>query len=133
MPIRNHQALIRLSIGAAILTLALKTGAYFLTGSVGLLSDALESIINLAAALIASASLWYSAIPADRSHTYGHSKVEFFSSGLEGLLILIAAGGIAWYAVIRLLNPMELEQLDIGLLISLVAAVVNLIVARILI
>jgi cation diffusion facilitator family transporter len=133
MPKRSHQSLIRLSIGAALLTLALKTGAYLLTDSVGLLSDALESIINLTAALVASASLWYSALPADRSHTYGHSKVEFFSSGLEGLLIVVAAGGIAWYAVVRLTHPQPLEKLDLGLLISMSAAAVNFGVARILI
>src|SRR6516165_7555708 len=94
-----------LSIVAAVLTLGLKTAAYLLTGSVGLLSDALESLVNLVAALTALFSLWYASLPVDRSHTYGHEKIEFFSSGLEGILILVAAGGIAWYAVTRLLVP----------------------------
>ena len=129
----NHQTLIGFSIAAALVTLVLKSGAYWLTGSVGLLSDALESIINLVAAVIAYISLWYSARPADRSHTYGHSKIEFFSSGIEGLLIIVAAGAIAWYAVGRLIQPQPLEQLDLGLLISLIGAGINFVVARMLI
>jgi cation diffusion facilitator family transporter len=133
MVTRTHQSLIGLSIAAAVVTLGLKTGAYWLTGSVGLLSDALESIINLVAALIAYVSIWYSARPADRTHMYGHSKVEFFSSGIEGWLIVVAAGAIAWYAVQRLLHPQPLEQLDLGLLVSLVAAGINYVVARMLI
>lgn len=133
MSSRNHQTLIGFSIAAAVATLGLKTGAYWLTGSVGLLSDALESIINLVAALIAYISLWYSARPADRAHMYGHSKVEFFSSGIEGFLIIVAAGAIAWYAVQRLMHPQPLEQLDLGLFVSLLAAAINFAVARILI
>jgi cation diffusion facilitator family transporter len=122
-----------LSILAALTTLALKFTAYFLTGSVGLLSDALESIINLAAALIAFASLWYAAQPADRTHTYGHAKIEFFSSGLEGTLILVAAGGIAWYAVERLIRPQPLQSLDVGLVLGLVASAINFGVAVVLV
>src|SRR5262245_64715321 len=90
------------SILAAVVTLLLKTTAYLLTGSVGLLSDAAESTVNLVAAVTALVSLWYAAQPVDLDHTYGHKKIEFFSSGLEGALIIVAALGIAWYAVQRL-------------------------------
>jgi cation diffusion facilitator family transporter len=121
-----------LSIVAAVLTLGLKTAAYLLTGSVGLLSDALESLVNLVAALTALFSLWYASLPVDRSHTYGHEKIEFFSSGLEGILILVAAGGIAWYAVTRLLVPEPLQELGVGTLISLTASLINLAVAQLL-
>lgn len=121
-----------LSVLAAIITLALKFTAYVLTGSVGLLSDALESFINLAAALTALAAVWYAAKPVDPSHTYGHEKIEYFSSGLEGVLILVAAGGIAWYAMGRLVARQPLEALGIGALLAVVAALVNLGVARVL-
>ncbi|MFQ3593841.1 MAG: cation diffusion facilitator family transporter [Gemmataceae bacterium] len=121
-----------LSIGAAVLTCGLKTTAWALTGSVGLLSDALESLINLTAAAMAYLALWYASRPVDATHTYGHEKVEFFSSGLEGGLILVAALGIAWQAIERLLFPRELTTLGLGLTLSLVAAVVNGIVAVIL-
>lgn len=114
-----------LSILAAVVTVGLKSVAYWLTGSVGLLSDALESIINLVAALTAFWSLWYAARPVDASHTYGHEKIEYFSSGLEGGLILVAAGGIAWAAVERLLNPFTPKELGVGLAISMVAAAIN--------
>lgn len=113
------------SILAALLTLLLKTTAYWLTGSVGLLSDAAESGVNLVAAVTAFFSLWYSAQPVDATHTYGHEKIEFFSSGLEGILIIIAAGGIAWYAVHRLVFPQALEDLRIGTAVALVASAIN--------
>jgi cation diffusion facilitator family transporter len=121
-----------LSILAAVLTLALKSAAYYVTGSVGLLSDAMESVVNLLAALTAFASLWYSARPVDPSHTYGHEKIEFFSSGIEGILIFVAALGIAWYACRRLFKPEQLEHLDVGTLIALIASLLNLAVAQIL-
>jgi len=117
---------ILLSVLAAILTLAMKGGAYWLTGSVGLLSDALESLINLVAALTALGCLTYAARPVDPSHTYGHEKIEYFSSGLEGVLILVAACAIAWYAVLRLFEPGLLEALGLGTLIALAASLVNL-------
>ena len=117
---------ILLSILAALLTLGLKFTAYSLTGSVGLLSDAAESLVNLLAAVTAFLSLLYAARPVDESHTYGHEKIEFFSSGLEGTLILVAALGIAWYAVQRLFAPAPLESVDVGLLISLAASAINL-------
>jgi cation diffusion facilitator family transporter len=116
---------ILLSIAAAVLTLSLKSAAYFLTSSVGLLSDAVESVVNVVAAVTAYLSLYYAAKPVDESHTYGHEKIEFFSSGLEGVLILAAAAAIAWYAVQRLLTPQDLQPLGLGLAISLLASLFN--------
>ena len=124
---------IMLSILAAIVTLGIKTSAYLLTDSVSLLSDAAESLVNLVAALTAFVCLWYSAQPVDKSHTYGHEKIEFFSSGLEGILILVAAGAIAWYAVDRLRHEQLPEQLELGASLAFGASIINLIVARILI
>ncbi|MBS1212905.1 MAG: carbonate dehydratase [Proteobacteria bacterium] len=121
-----------LSIGAAVLTIGLKAAAFYLTGSVGLLSDALESLVNLAAAVMALAMLLVAARPPDRNHHFGHSKAEYFSSGMEGALIIMAALGIAVTAYERLVHPRMLESLDVGLLISAAAALVNLIVARVL-
>jgi cation diffusion facilitator family transporter len=114
-----------LSIAAAVLTLGLKGSAYLVTGSVGLLSDALESLINLVAAVAAYFSLVYAAKPVDTSHTYGHEKIEFFASGLEGGLILLAAAGIGWYAFERLLRPQPLQPLGLGVSLALAAAAVN--------
>jgi cation diffusion facilitator family transporter len=121
-----------LSIGAAILTMVLKLAAWSFTGSVGLLSDAMESLVNLAAAVVALASLIVAARPADEDHAYGHTKVEYFSSGVEGALILLAAVGIGWGSVERLMHPHPLESVGLGLGISCVASLVNLVVARIL-
>src|SRR5512136_116800 len=115
-----------LSIAAAILTIGLKTAAYLITDSVGLLSDALESVVNLAGALMALAMLTIAARPADEDHAYGHSKAEYFSSGFEGTLILVAAVGIGFAAVRRLITPRELEEIGLGLGISIVASGVNL-------
>jgi cation diffusion facilitator family transporter len=114
-----------LSIIAALLTIGLKFGAYFLTGSVGLLSDAFESIVNLVAALAAFWALSYAAKPPDAEHTFGHAKAEYFSSALEGVLILIAAIGIAVAAVERLVHPQPIEQIGLGLGLALVAAAIN--------
>jgi len=133
--LQNRSSLTRyawLSIGAAVTTIALKTTAYFLTGSVGLLSDALESGVNLVGAMMALAMLTIAARPADEDHTYGHSKAEYFSSGVEGTLILIAAVSIVATAIPRLISPKPIEQLGLGLGISVAASLVNLIVARIL-
>lgn len=121
-----------LSIAAALVTILLKTGAYLLTGSVGLLSDAAESLVNLAGAIMALTMLSIAARPADESHTYGHTKAEYFSSGVEGSLILVAACGIIWSSVERLLHPKPLEQLGLGLVVSVAASLVNFVVARIL-
>ncbi|NQU29296.1 MAG: cation transporter [Anaerolineae bacterium] len=121
-----------LSIAAALITIALKAGAYVLTGSVGLLSDAIESIVNLFAAIMALSMLTIAARPADESHAYGHGKAEYFSSNMEGILILVAAVGIMVTAVERIINPREIEQVGIGLAVSVVATLVNFVVARVL-
>jgi cation diffusion facilitator family transporter len=121
-----------LSIGAAIITIALKTTAYWLTDSVGLLSDALESLVNLVAAIMALAMLTIAARPADEMHAFGYGKAEYFSSGLEGALVLLAAASIAWTAVPRLFAPQPLEHVGIGLGISVLAAAINFAVARVL-
>ena len=122
-----------LSIAAALVTIALKAFAYLSTGSVGFLSDAAESLVNLIGAVVALAMLSLAARPADEEHTYGHSKAEYFSSGIEGTLILIAAGSIAITAIQRLLQPQPLEQLGLGLLISGAASLVNLAVGQVMI
>jgi len=118
-----------LSIIAAILTLGLKTAAWKMTGSVGLLSDALESIVNVIASFIALATVWVSARPADEDHAYGHTKVEYFASGFEGGLILIAAIGIGVSAVDRILHVHPLEDLGIGLVLSVFATILNFLTA----
>lgn len=119
-----------LSIAAAIATILLKGVAWWMTGSVGLLSDAIESFVNLAAAMMALWILTVAAIPADDRHAHGHSKAEYFSSAFEGLLIVFAALSIIWAAVDRLFNPQALESVGIGLAVSVVASIVNLMVAR---
>ena len=132
LPRLNRSSLTRfawLSIAAAIATIVLKTAAYFITGSVGLLSDAIESGVNLIGGIMALAMLTVAARPADEDHAYGHSKAEYFSSGVEGTLILVAAVSIAVTAVDRLLHPRPLEAIGMGLLISVAASAVNLIVA----
>ena len=121
-----------LSIAAAIATMLLKTAAWQLTGSVGLLSDALESLVNLAGALMALAMLTVAARPPDEDHAYGHGKAEYFSAGVEGTLILVAAISIAVAAVDRLLHPRALEQVGLGLAVSVAASLVNLAVALVL-
>lgn len=121
-----------LSIGTAVFTIGLKTTAYFLTGSVGLLSDALESGVNLAAALFALVALIIAALPPDEEHAYGHAKAEYFSGGAEGMMILFAAGTIAYSAVPRLFAPQPLEQVGMGLAVSMFAAVANFGAARVL-
>lgn len=121
-----------LSIAAALATIVLKASAYYITGSVGLLSDALESIVNLVAALMALAMLTVAARPADELHAFGYSKAEYFSSGLEGMLILLAAASIVWTAIPRLFTPRALEQVGIGVAVSILAAIVNFAVARLL-
>ena len=121
-----------LSIAAAVLTIALKATAYFVTGSVGLLSDALESVVNLVAAVMALAMLTIAARPADADHTYGHAKAEYFSSGVEGALILVAAVSIIAAALPRLFAPQPIEQAGLGLGVSVVASLVNFGVALVL-
>jgi len=121
-----------LSIAAAVVTILLKSAAYILTGSVGLLSDALESFVNLAAAIVALLALRMVSRPADDEFTFGYFKVEYVSSGFEGGMILLAAAGIVITALPRLIHPQELEQVGIGLAISVVASLINLGVALVL-
>jgi cation diffusion facilitator family transporter len=131
----NRSHLVRfawLSIAAAIATTSIKAGAWWLTGSVGLLSDALESIVNLVAAAMTLWMLTLSARPPTEEYAYGYSKAEYFASGLEGALIFAAALAIAWAAVDRLLHPQALERIGLGLALSVVATAINLAVARVL-
>lgn len=121
-----------ISIFAALATIALKGGAYVLTGSVGLLSDALESLVNLLAAIVALWALWVAALPADEEHAYGHTKAEYFSSGFEGALVVIAAASILATALPRLVDPRPVEDVGVGLAISALASAINLGVARLL-
>ena len=121
-----------LSIAAAVATIALKTVAWRLTGSVGLLSDALESVVNLAAAVMALVMLTLAARPPDEEHAHGHTKAEYLASGFEGALILLAALAIGFAAVARLVSPQPLEQVGVGLAVSVAASLVNLVVARVL-
>lgn len=118
-------AYLKISVAVALATIALKTGAWWLTGSVGLLSDALESLVNLAGASFALLMVTLAATPPDDEHPYGHHKAEYFSSGFEGVLILVAALAIIWAAVQRLLAPQPLEQLGWGTALSLAATALN--------
>ncbi len=114
-----------LSVVAAIVTMGAKFIGYFLTGSVGLFSDAAESVVNLVAALVGLWALWLAERPADEDHTYGHTKSEYFSSGVEGALILVAALIIAVEAIPRLLHPQPIEQAGVGLAFSVSGAIIN--------
>jgi cation diffusion facilitator family transporter len=119
------QALLRVSLAVAVLTIALKSLAWWLTGSVGLLSDAMESFVNLAGAAFALLMVKIAMRPADEDHPYGHTKAEYFSSGFEGLLIFVAAIGILWAAIGRLAQPQPIEQLGAGLALSVVSSAIN--------
>jgi len=116
---------LKLSVAVALATIALKTGAWWLTDSVGLLSDAMESVVNLAGALFALAMVTLAAQPPDNEHPYGHHKAEYFSSGFEGVLILVASVAILWAALDRWLHPQPLTQLGVGLLLSVISSVLN--------
>jgi cation diffusion facilitator family transporter len=132
---RGRQSLTRfawLSIAAAIVTISLKGTAYALTGSVGLLSDAVESLVNLAAAAVALAMLTVATRPPDDEHPHGHDKAEYFASGVEGTLIVAAAVAIAAAAVFRLLHPQALRTAWLGLAVSAVGSAVNFAVSRVL-
>lgn len=118
-------AYLKLSIAVALATIALKTGAWWVSGSVSLLSDALESLVNLAGAIFALAMVTVAARPPDDEHPYGHHKAEYFSSGFEGVLIFVAAVAIIWAAVQRLLVPQPLESLGLGLMLSVVSSAMN--------
>jgi cation diffusion facilitator family transporter len=121
-----------LSIAAAVVTISFKLLAYFLTNSVGLLSDALESCVNLIAAIVALFMIILAEKPADEEHAFGHSKAEYFSSAIEGGLIVLAAFSIIWAAVPRLINPVPLENVGIGLLVAVGASGINLVVSIVL-
>ncbi len=133
MKARPLHSFIYLSIGAAVVTILLKFQAYRVTGSMGLLSDALESLVNLFAAIFALIMLNLSRKPADKKHAFGHGKAEYFSSATEGALILIAAFSIIWTAAPRLVDPRPIENVNVGLLYSLSAAGVNMVVGVILV
>jgi cation diffusion facilitator family transporter len=127
-PEGTHPSLARfawLSIAAAVATIGLKSGAYLLTGSVGLLSDAAESVVNLVAAVVALIALQVAARPADDTHQFGHGKAEYFSAGIEGLMIFIAAAVILVTSVQRFLHPAALESVGLGLAISAFASAIN--------
>ncbi|HNK19859.1 MAG TPA: cation diffusion facilitator family transporter [Piscinibacter sp.] len=119
------KTLLKLSVVAAVATIAMKTGAWWITGSVGLLSDAMESFVNLASALFAVLMVTIAERPADEDHPFGHSKAEYFSSGFEGLLIVGAAVAIIWAAAGRFANPQPIEQLGWGVALSVASSVLN--------
>ena len=118
-------AYLKLSIAVAVATITLKTGAWWVTGSVSLLSDAMESVVNLAGAMFALAMVTIAARPPDDDHPLGHHKAEYFSSGFEGVLIFIAALAIVWAAVQRLWAPQPIESLGLGLTLSMVSSALN--------
>ncbi len=124
------QAFLKLSIAAAVATIMMKSLAWWLTGSVGLLSDAMESFVNLASALFAVAMVTIAQRPADEDHPFGHTKAEYFSSGFEGLLIVGAAAAIVWAAVGRFARPQPLEQLGWGVALTVLSSVLNWALAR---
>jgi cation diffusion facilitator family transporter len=117
--------LLRYSIAVAVITIAMKTAAWWITDSVGLLSDAMESFVNLASAAFALLMVTIARRPADAEHPYGHHKAEYFSSGFEGLMIIVAALGIVWAAVQRLLNPAPIASLGWGLTLSVLSSALN--------
>jgi cation diffusion facilitator family transporter len=119
------KTLLKLSIATAVVTIALKTAAWWVTDSVGLLSDAMESFVNLASAIFALAMVTVAEAPPDEEHPFGHSKAEYFSSGFEGLLIVGAALGMIWVAVHRLFEPQPLDDLGWGLALSMVSSALN--------
>lgn len=121
-----------LSLAAALTTIIMKSVAYLMTGSISLLSDAVESVVNLLGALMALSMLTIAARPPDNNHAFGHSKAEYFSSSMEGVLILGAAAVISYTAIDRIIHPQALDQMSVGLMVSTGASVVNFIVARIL-
>jgi cation diffusion facilitator family transporter len=123
------KTLLKLSVAAAVVTIVTKSLAWWLTGSVGLLSDALESFVNLAAALFAILMVTIAQRPADDDHPFGHGKAEYFSSGFEGLLIVGAAAGIIWAAVQRFITPQPLESLGWGLALAVGASGLNWLLA----
>jgi cation diffusion facilitator family transporter len=129
---RRLTRLMLLSVAAAVATIGLKAAAWLLTGSVGFLSDAAESLVNLVGAIVALIAIRVAARPPDDDHAYGHEKAEYFSAGAEGAMILVAAVGIAWVAVGRLMDPEPLSAVGVGVGVSAAATVLNLVVAALL-
>lgn len=129
----NRSAAAWLAVAAAIVTIGLKYGAYKVTGSSGLLSDAIESIANLVTSVTALVTIWYASKPADRSHNYGHGKAEFLATGIEGLFIVAAAFGVAWVGVKHLISPHDVGSIGLGAAIAIVASAINFLVGRILV
>lgn len=133
VPVRENLARFAwLSVAAALITITLKTVAWRVTGSVGLLSDAAESVVNLVAAIVALIALRVAAMPPDKNHHYGHAKAEYFSAAVEGIMIFVAALVIVWSAIDRLRHPQPIENVGVGLAVSVVASVVNGLVAMVL-
>ena len=116
---------LKLSVAVAVATIVLKTGAWWFTGSVSLLSDALESLVNLAGAMFALTMVTLAAQPPDEDHPYGHHKAEYFSSGFEGVMIFVAALAIIWAAGQRLMAPQPIEQVGLGLALSVISSAMN--------
>lgn len=116
---------LKLSVGVALATIVLKTGAWWVSGSVSLLADAMESLVNLAGAMFALAMVIVAARPPDEEHPYGHHKAEYFSSGFEGVLIFVAALAILWAAVMRLRDPQPLDAVGLGIVLSVVSSTLN--------
>ena len=125
MKVRSPTFYAWLSVATSAVTIGLKFSAYFLTHSVGLLSDAVEALVNIVAALVALGVLAYSAGAPDREHNFGHEKAQYFSSGIEGALVFVAAGAIIWTSVPRLLHPAPIEQVTLGLTLSVLASFAN--------
>jgi cation diffusion facilitator family transporter len=121
----SPKALLRVSVAVALVTIVLKGAAGYVTNSMGLISDAMESFVNLASAMFALAMVTIAARPADEDHPYGHHKAEYFSSGFEGILIIGAALAIGWAAIVRLMSPQPIEQLGWGLALSIVSSMLN--------
>ena len=119
------KTLLKLSVAAAVATIVMKTAAWWITDSVGLLSDAMESFVNLASALFAIAMVTVAERPADEDHPFGHTKAEYFSSGFEGLLIVGAAVAIIWAAAHRFVDPQPLQALSWGLALALASSLLN--------
>ena len=125
LPAWSPRTLMWASVVVAIMTITLKTLAWWITDSVGLLSDAMESLVNLASAVFGLMMVTVAAQPADEKHPYGHHKAEYFSSGFEGILIIVAAIGIIWTASHRIFDPQPIEQVGLGLALSIISSVLN--------
>jgi cation diffusion facilitator family transporter len=125
LPAWSPRTLMWASVVVAIMTITLKTLAWWITDSVGLLSDAMESLVNLASAVFGLVMVTVAARPADAEHPYGHHKAEYFSSGFEGILIIMAAIGIIWTASHRIFDPQPIEQVGLGLALSIISSVLN--------